>query len=107
MEPSNQEGLVAFLERVKGLFPDKTIWVYTGDVYEDLVDPASPRHTAHTDRLLSCVDILVDGPFVQELKDITLRFRGSSNQRIIDLNRTREKGSVVLSEYMVNRQKER
>ena len=52
-------------------------------------------------------DILVDGEFRRELKDITLRFRGSSNQRIIDMNRTRERGAVVLSEYMVNRQKER
>lgn len=94
-EPSNQEVLAPFLERVKGLYPDKTIWAYTGDVYEDLTDPQSKRRTACTDRLLSCIDVLVDGPFVEELKDITLRFKGSSNQRVIDLAATRAAGHVV------------
>lgn len=87
MEPENQRGLVEFLERVKRRFPEKTIWLYTGDVYEDLLE--GPKRTSDTDRVLACVDVLVDGPFVQELKDITLRFRGSSNQRVIDMNKTR------------------
>jgi anaerobic ribonucleoside-triphosphate reductase activating protein len=94
MEPENQHGLVEFLERVKAAQPDKTIWCYTGDTYEELT--AGDKHTDVTDRLLACIDILVDGPFVEDLKDITLRFRGSSNQRIIDLNETRKRGEVAL-----------
>lgn len=95
MEPQNQIALVDFLERVKSEVPHKTIWVYTGDTYEDLLNPDSPRHTEVTERLLSYIDILVDGPFVQDLYDITLRFRGSSNQRIIDLPATRAAGKII------------
>ena len=95
MEPANQRALAPFLERVKAAYPDKTVWAYTGDVYETLVDESSPRRTEVTDRLLACIDVLVDGPFVEELKDIGIRFRGSSNQRIIDLNATRAAGRVV------------
>lgn len=95
MEPANQRVLAPFLEQVKARYPQKTIWMYTGDVYEELADSASARHTEVTDRILACIDVLVDGPFVEELKDITLRFRGSSNQRIIDVPETRERGSVV------------
>ena len=90
MEPQNQEGLVAFVERVRERFPrgcGKTIWCYTGDTLDELL-PGGRHHTDATDRLLACIDILVDGPFVEELHDITLRFRGSSNQRIIDLPAT-------------------
>ena len=96
MEPENQHDLAPLLEQVRARFPEKTIWIYTGDVYEDLVDATSNRHTDSTDRILNVVDILVDGPFVEELKDITLRFKGSSNQRIIDVKRTREQGEIVL-----------
>lgn len=96
MEPSNQKVLAAFTSKVRAAHPDKTIWCYTGDVYEDLVNPKSPRHTEYTDSLLANVDVLVDGPYVKELHDITLRFRGSSNQRLIDMNATREAGEVVL-----------
>ena len=95
MEPANQHALVSLLEEAKRRFPSKSIWAYTGDRYEDLLDCASGRHTEVTERMLECIDVLVDGPFVEELKDITLRFRGSSNQRIIDLNATREAGHVV------------
>lgn len=96
MEPANQPALADFVERVKRELPDKTIWCYTGDVYEDLANPESPRHTDATDRLLACIDILVDGPYVAAQHDITLRFRGSSNQRIIDLGATRASGEVCL-----------
>lgn len=95
MEPGNQEPLARFLEEFKRRFPNKTVWVYTGDTYEGLVDPASPRRTKATDRLLACTDVLVDGPFVEELKDISARFRGSSNQRVIDVPATLAAGSVV------------
>ncbi len=91
MEPENQAGLVDFVERVREVYPagsGKTIWCYTGDVLDALCDGGA-HHTEVTDRLLACIDVLVDGPFVQELHDITLRFRGSSNQRLIDMNKTR------------------
>lgn len=94
MEPENQRGLAPFLEAVKKRYPEKSIWCYTGDTYEELA--GGPKHTADTDRVLSCIDVLVDGPFVNDLKDITLRFRGSSNQRIIDVAATRAAGSIVL-----------
>lgn len=94
MEPENQRALVDFIERVKAAYPEKSIWIFTGDMYEDLINEGSPRHTEVTDRLLAATDILVDGPFVQDLYDITLRFRGSSNQRVIDLNAMRAAGDI-------------
>lgn len=98
MEPANQHALADFTTRVKRECPGKTIWCYTGDVYEDLVDPESPRHTADTERLLANIDVLVDGPYEKDLHDITLRFCGSSNQRVIDLNATRASGELTLWE---------
>lgn len=98
MEPENQKGLLELARRAKAVHPEKTIWCYTGDVYEDLINPESKRHTAETDELLSLIDVLVDGPYVEELHDITLRFRGSSNQRVIDLAKTRTAGRLVLWE---------
>lgn len=96
MEPANQRGLVEFLERVKAELPGKTVWCFTGDLLEDLLDGMSLRHTEVTERILACIDVLVDGPYVKELHDISLRFRGSSNQRIIDMPATRAAGEVVL-----------
>lgn len=98
MEPQNQRVLAPFLQRVKQEYPEKTIWLYTGDTLEDLLDPASNRHTECTGDLLSCLDVMVDGLFVQELKDITLRFRGSSNQRLLDIPKSLETGSAALWE---------
>ena len=89
MEPANQRALVPFLRRFQDLRREtggKTLWVYTGCLYEELKNPGSRWHTEVTDEFLSYVDVLVDGPFVESLKDISLRFRGSSNQRIIDLH---------------------
>lgn len=97
MEPENQRGLVKFVEEVKRLYPDKGIWCFTGYLYEDLLE-GGMRRTDVTDRLLSCIDILVDGPYEAANHDITLRFRGSSNQRIIDLAATRAAGEVRLWE---------
>jgi anaerobic ribonucleoside-triphosphate reductase activating protein len=95
MEKVNQKGLLPFLKRVKEAYPDKNIWCYTGYLYEDLL-PGGKVHTDDTDELLSLIDILVDGEFVEELYSIMLKFRGSSNQRVIDLNKTRETGEIVL-----------
>jgi anaerobic ribonucleoside-triphosphate reductase activating protein len=95
MEKVNQAGLLPFIKRVKEAYPDKNIWCYTGYLYEDLL-PGGKVHTDDTDELLSLIDILVDGEFVEELYSIMLKFRGSSNQRVIDLNKTRETGEIVL-----------
>lgn len=91
MEPENQAGLVEFIERVRRAYPresGKTIWCFTGDVLEHELLEDGRHHTEFTDRLLDCIDILVDGPYVDALHDISLRFRGSSNQRIIDMPAT-------------------
>ncbi|MBO5940410.1 MAG: anaerobic ribonucleoside-triphosphate reductase activating protein [Kiritimatiellae bacterium] len=84
-EPENQECLVPLLKKWRAMYPDKDVWCYTGCVLEkDLLSPSRWR-TGHTDEMLSLIDVLVDGPFVESLKDISLKFRGSSNQRILDM----------------------
>lgn len=94
-EPSNQRALLPFLRRVKAAYPGKNIWCYSGFTLEELqTDGSRPRCEA-TDEMLSLLDVLVDGRFVEELKDISLRFRGSRNQRLIDLNATRKTGEIV------------
>lgn len=95
MEPSNQEALAPFLARVKEELPHKNIWAYTGDVFEDLV-LGGARCTIDTPEMLRCIDVLVDGPYVEAEKDITLKFRGSANQRIIDVPATLASGAVQL-----------
>ena len=88
MEPGNQRVLVPFLRRFREKFGEtKTLWVYTGCVLETQLKSESRWRTDVTDEFLSLTDVLVDGPFVEELKDISLKFRGSSNQRIIYLQR--------------------
>ena len=84
-EPDNQRALLQFLRGFRARFPQKDVWAWTGCVYEqDLLGESRWRCDA-TDEMLSSIDVLVDGPFVEALKDISLRFRGSSNQRIIEL----------------------
>ena len=95
-EPENQRALLPFLRRVRQTYPDKTIWGFSGFTYEELTtDGTHPRCEA-TDEMLSLIDVLVDGEFVEEKKDLKLRFRGSSNQRIIDVKRTLAEGAVRL-----------
>ena len=95
-EPENQVVLVPFLKRVKEAYPDKTIWSFSGFVLEDLMKEGIHCHTDVTMDMLNMLDVLIDGRFEQELKNIQLRFRGSENQRLIDMNKTREEGKVVL-----------
>lgn len=97
-ELSNQPEVAALIRRVKKELPEKTIWMYTGFLYEKDLVPGGCRYTEVTDEILDNIDILVDGKFVQELKDITLNFRGSSNQRIIDMKKTRVTGKIILSQ---------
>ena len=98
LEPQNQEALFPFIKKVKELYPNKTIWCYTGCVLDEKAKKLKEKHknTPHTKELLSFFDVVVDGPFVEELKDIRLKFRGSSNQRVIDIRKTLEKGKIVL-----------
>ena len=95
-EPENQVALVPFLKRVKESYPDKTIWSFSGFVLEDLMREGTHFHTEVTMDMLNMIDVLIDGRFEQELKNIQLRFRGSENQRLIDMNKTRKEGKVVL-----------
>ena len=98
MEYMNQEVLFPFLKKVKERFPEKSIWCFTGYVYEkDILHRMIPKWK-YTKKMLEQIDYLVDGPFVMEKKNISLKFRGSSNQRIIDVKKTLETGEVVLWE---------
>lgn len=96
MEPENQECLLPLLRRVRSELPDKDVWCYTGFTYEELTTEGTHCRCYYTDDMLNLIDFLVDGRFIEELKDISLRFRGSSNQRIIDVKKTIEGKSVVL-----------
>ena len=95
-EPANQRALLPFLKRVRERLPEKNIWAFSGYVYDTQLLQESRGRCEVTDEMLSLIDVLVDGPFVEEQKDITLLFRGSANQRLIDLNATRAAGTVVL-----------
>lgn len=98
-EPKNQRDLLGFVKRVREIYPGKTIWAFTGFTYEELKTDGSYSRCEATDEMLDLIDILVDGRFVEELKDISLVFRGSSNQRIIDMGKTRESGEIVIANY--------
>jgi anaerobic ribonucleoside-triphosphate reductase activating protein len=98
-EPENQLVLVTLLRRVRAELPDKDVWAYTGFRIDDDLAPAGIKHCAVTDEMLSYVDVLVDGRFVISKRNIALAFRGSENQRIIDVKRTLTEGKVVTLEY--------
>lgn len=97
MEPENQKCLLPFLKRVREIYPNKSIWCFTGFTLDgELLKEGSYPNTEITREILSLIDVLVDGRFVNSLKDISLRFRGSSNQRIIDLDKTFKEKRIVL-----------
>ena len=104
MEPENQRDLLPFLREFKARFPQKTVWLYTGNLYEELTSAVGdfPKCTEHTAELLSYVDILVDGRFEEEKKSLGIIFRGSTNQRIIDMKKTAKSGSIVIWEGCEN-----
>ncbi len=100
MEIVNQKHIRPLIERIKKEVPKATIWIYSGYTFEELTDPDNKRcHSDDTMAILSAIDVLVDGEFVEDKKDLTLRFRGSSNQRVIDVKKTLAEGKVVLSKY--------
>ena len=100
MEVVNQREIKPFLERVKKECPHSTIWIYSGYTIEELMDENNKRcHSEDTMDILSMIDVLVDGEFVLAKKNINHRFKGSSNQRVIDVKETLKEGKVVLSEF--------
>lgn len=102
MEPENQRALLPFLSEFKKRFPDKTVWLYTGNLYEELTAGVGSHEKCieETAGILSLIDVLVDGRFIEEEKRLGLRFRGSLNQRIIDMNKTRKNKAVTLWDGM-------
>ena len=97
-EPQNQPALVELLRQIKAVYPEKTIWAFSGYLFDKDILPGKLGDPEVTREFLSYLDVLVDGRFVMEKKDLTLRFRGSSNQRIIYVPASIEKGEVVLWE---------
>lgn len=94
-EPENQRELVKLLRRIKKELPQKTVWSFSGYTYEELTGD-SRAVCEVTNEMLSMLDVLVDGEFVEAKRNISLRFRGSENQRLIDMNQTRKEGKIVL-----------
>lgn len=99
-EPDNQRRLLPFLKRVRETYPQKTIWCYTGYLLDKELLTESRARCEVTDEMLSLLDVLVDGEFVLEKKDITLRFRGSSNQRVIDVPKTLKEGEITVLTFI-------
>lgn len=96
MEPENQQVLAGLARRLKKEHPDKTIWCFTGFFYDRDLLPGQRKHTGVTDEFLSLIDVLVDGPFILERRNLALTFRGSENQRVLDMKKTLAEGRPVL-----------
>ena len=101
-EPRNQKVLADVLEKIKEAYPEKDIWCYTGYTYEKDLLSGRLCDKNITEKMLRNIDILVDGKFVEELKNLKLRFKGSENQRIIDLRKSEEQGKITLWEGDTN-----
>lgn len=98
LEPCNQPSVYELVCNVKKLYPQKTIWCYSGYIFEnDILNPEGKAHCLVTDKLISMIDVLVDGEFILDKKNITLKFRGSENQRIIMIHESLNTGRTVLS----------
>ncbi|MCM1083359.1 MAG: anaerobic ribonucleoside-triphosphate reductase activating protein [Clostridium sp.] len=96
LEYGNQQGLLPLLRRFAKVYPDKNVWCYTGFDFERDIQEKMMVIWPETRELISYIDILVDGKFEEDLKDLSLRFRGSSNQRIIDVKKSLAEGKTVL-----------
>ena len=94
-EPQNQRELLPFLQKVRELLPSKSIWVYSGYLFDTELLSESRARCEVTDEILRLIDVIVDGEFIEEQKNIMLRFKGSENQRIIDVKRSLAAGAVV------------
>ena len=98
LEYVNQKGLVSLVKKAKEKFPQKTIWCYTGYKFDDDVMNDMMKKWPETEEIVSNLDIVVDGKYDDDLRDLNLRFKGSSNQRIIDVKKTLDSGTVILAE---------
>ena len=96
MEPVNQEGLLLLAKAVKEKYPEKTIWCYTGFLFERDILNDMYKNSDTTKELVNLLDVVVDGKFKENLKDVRLKFKGSSNQRIIDVKKTLETGKIEI-----------
>ena len=98
LEPLNQKALLPFVKKLKERYPNKSVWCYTGYVFDEKSGMLreSNKNTEDTKELIALCDVLVDGAYIEELKDIRLKFRGSSNQRVIDVQKTLLDGNCVL-----------
>lgn len=96
MEPENQRALLPFVKKVRARLPQKNIWCYTGYTFRDGAIEEPQANCEVTRELISLFDVLVDGRFEESLKDIRLKFRGSSNQRVIDVKRSISENNIVL-----------
>lgn len=95
-EPENQEGLLPLLRKVKAIYPEKNIWCYSGYLYDvDIIDRMC-EESEITKEIVSYIDMIVDGKFDESLKSLNIKFRGSTNQRIIDVKESRKEQRVVL-----------
>lgn len=96
LDLKNQEGLLPIVKKAKELYPDKPIWCYTGYLFDKQVIGQMSKENETTNELLKYIDYVVDGQFVENLKNPSLKFRGSSNQRIIDVQKTLENNNQVV-----------
>ena len=97
-EVENQRDLVDFIKRVRQTYPNKDIWMYSGYLFDsEITNPNGKVHCEVTNEIISNIDVLVDGKFVEELKNLSLKFRGSTNQRIILVQESLKQNTVVLS----------
>lgn len=91
----NVEEIFHLISTIRNLFPTKTIWLYTGFTWEQIINPTNSDDILRKEIVSQC-DVVVDGEYIDELRDITLKWRGSSNQRVIDVKKSIEKGEVIL-----------
>ena len=94
-EPQNQRALLPLLRRIKNELPQKTIWAFSGYTFEELTGDGRVNCEC-TKEIISMLDVLVDGEFIEEKRNISLRFRGSENQRLIDVPKTLENNKITL-----------
>ena len=95
LEPENQTALADLVEKVKEKYPNKNIWCYTGFDFEKDVVGKMAKKNETTKELLQYLDVIVDGKFEEDKKDLKLRFRGSSNQRILDVQESLKENKLV------------
>lgn len=97
-EPSNQVEIIKIIRRIRNEMPKKDIWMYTGNLLDVDLIPDGKKYCSVTDEILRSIDVLVDGRFIEEQKNLSLKFKGSENQRVIDMIETMKQGKVILAE---------